>query len=62
MRLTFGKYKDISIDFVNSGYLKWLIEQDWFEEKFQDQWDGVTDELSTRDYEQAHFYADKVHI
>ena len=37
IRMPFGKYEGISIktlDKENTGYLGWLIEQDWFESKF----------------------------
>ena len=62
MKLPFGKYKNISLELIPSGYLKWLLEQDWFEEKFSDEFTAVEEVMSTRDYEQSHFYEDKVHI
>lgn len=37
IKMPFGKYKGLSIktlDKENSGYLGWLIEQDWFEDKY----------------------------
>lgn len=62
MRFSFGKYKDISVEFVNSGYLKWLLDQDWFEEKYPDDYEFVVEEHGRRDDEQSHFYGDKVYI
>lgn len=62
MKLPFGKYKGIHIDFVNSGYLKWLCDQDWFMDKFPEELNTVEEELNRRDYEDGHFYEDKVHI
>lgn len=32
--LTFGKYKDKSIDEVDDQYLLWLYSQDWIKEKY----------------------------
>ena len=37
LRMPFGKYKGISLktlDRDNPNYLGWLLEQDWFEDKF----------------------------
>lgn len=61
-KLSFGKYKNISIEFVNSSYLKWLLESDWFEDQYPEDFEAVEEEWNTRNYEQSHFYQDKVHI
>ena len=61
-KLCFGKYVNISIDFINSGYLKWLVDEDWFDEKYPEHAEAVEDELNKRDHEQSHFYKDKVHV
>lgn len=62
MRLPFGKYKNISLELVPSSYLKWLLEQDWFEEMFESEFSVVVDEMNKRGYEQSHFYEDKIHL
>lgn len=61
MKLPFGKYKNISIEFVNSGYLKWLLTQDWFLEK-EKECLAVEKELKIRDMNNDHFYEDKMKI
>lgn len=34
--IPFGKYKSFPIEEVPDSYLDWLLEQDWFLEKFAD--------------------------
>lgn len=38
LKIPFGKYKDKSVDVLNDdlGYVEWLLEQDWFEQKHPD--------------------------
>ena len=62
MRMPFGKYKDVDLCFVNSGYLKWLIDQDWFVDKDSDLVLEVERELKLRDMDSSHFYIDKVEV
>jgi len=46
--LPFGKFKGKAIDEVPDSYLTWLLEQDWFEEKFEDLFDDVQAEINWR--------------
>ena len=70
-KLTIGKYKPsrkhpkgVDIAFINSGYLKWVLEQGWFcgfagnEELV----DAIQRELEIRDKGGGHFYEDKVSL
>lgn len=57
---SFGKYKGTNVVFVNSGYLKWLLDQDWFPEHRD--YDMVEEEINRRDHEFDHFYEDKVQV
>lgn len=69
MKMTFGKYgpahfspNGVSIEFINSGYLKWLMQADWFimSTKHEDLRCAVEAELVNRDDWDAHFWKDKV--
>jgi len=61
--MLFGKYRDIELCFINSGYLKWLIDQDWFLKKFSEpEIMAVETELEIRDMDNSHFYEDKVSV
>ena len=63
MKLPFGKYKNIDLCFVNSGYLKWLIGQDWFVmERPEAEVIAVEKELESRDMDNSHFWKDKVKV
>lgn len=63
MELPFGKYKNIELCFINSGYLKWLAGQDWFiMERPEDEVIGVEKELKLRDMDNSHFYRDKIRL
>lgn len=65
--MLFGKYgpkkfppNGVDICFINSGYLKWLLEQDWFVEGYDKLFVAVEEELALRDRSDAHFYDDLV--
>lgn len=67
MKMPFGKYgpsslnpKGVSLEFINSGYLKWLLEQDWFIMKDDALVLAVEHELKLREKDSSHFYQDKV--
>jgi len=63
MKLPFGKYRGIDLCFVNSGYLKWLIDQDWFVmERPEAEVIAVEKELESRDMDNSHFWKDKVKV
>jgi hypothetical protein len=69
MKLKFGKYKPtaknpkgIDICFINSGYLKWISDQDWFIAKFPKEMLAVQKELEDREFSHSHFYEDKVNL
>jgi len=70
MKMPFGKYgpnkfppAGVDICFINSGYLKWLLEQDWFiMERDEREAIAVQKELEMRDMDSSHFYKDKVSL
>jgi len=63
MKLPFGKYRDIELCFINSGYLKWLIDQDWFVmERPEAEVIAVEKELELRDMDSSHFWKNKVRV
>ena len=54
--IPFGKHKGQCIADIPSGYLNWLLEQEWFEaEKWNVLWDAITDEIEVRDRCDSHF-------
>jgi len=57
MVIPFGKYIGKDIRELPSNYLTWLMEQDWFEEKFEDLYFSAEEEIKTRDRSYAHFYS-----
>ena len=62
MKMSFGKYKDVSLEFINSGYFKWLLKQDWFIDGDSDLLVGIEKEMKIRDQNNAHFYEDKIQV
>ena len=69
-KLPFGKYgpknfppDGVELCFINSGYLKWLVDQDWFiMERPEAKVLAVEKELELRDKDNSHFWKDKVTI
>jgi len=55
--MPFGKYVDEDIRDICSNYLEWLMEQDWFEEEFEDLCQRVGEELEIRTRSYGHFYS-----
>ena len=61
--IPFGKYgpnglnKEISE--IPSGYLWWLMGEEWFEEKYPTIFEAVEYEIEVRDRSGAHFYTDE---
>lgn len=48
--MPFGKYKDEMLMNIPRGYLEgYLLEQDWFEEKFPKLYKSVIEQLERRD-------------
>ncbi len=70
MHIPFGKYdpkncppNGADICFINSGYLKWLINQDWFLGRSDETLLlEIEKELNLRDLNGDHFYEDKINI
>ena len=64
MKMHFGKYKGIEICFVPSGYLKWLLNEDWFVMKEENQilCCQIEADMAKRDMDNSHFYEDKVKV
>ena len=60
MKMPFGKHKDIDICFISSGYLKYLLGEDWFIEKDNDLVVEVEKEYKRRDETGQHFWDTKV--
>ena len=46
--IPFGKYKGEQITEIPDEYLEWLLDQDWFKDKFKSHYDTITAELTTR--------------
>ena len=57
MIMPFGKYVDQDIREIPSDYLSWLVDEDWFEEKFEDLYQRIEEELKIRDRSYGHFYS-----
>lgn len=53
--IPFGKFINKAIDEVGSGYLSWIIAQNWMEEKFPDLLEAVEAELDWRTVHNQHF-------
>ena len=63
MKMPWGKYKGISLEFINSGYFKWLIEQGFMlESKNESLLLAVEHEMNLRDADSSHFWKDKVSV
>lgn len=48
-RIPFGKHRGEDIEDLPNGYLKWLLGEAWFEEKFSAEREIVEDEIAYRD-------------
>ena len=59
MIMPFGKYVNKEVEEIFSDYLEWLMEEDWFLEKFEELAEEVEGELETRTKSYAHFYTDR---
>ena len=59
-RMPWGKYKDIDICFISSGYLKYLLGEDWFIDKDDDLVVAVENEYKHREETGQHFWNTKV--
>ena len=53
--MPFGKYKDRLIEEIPSSYLEFLLDQDWFHEKFLSLVEQIEAELTYRTDHSAHF-------
>lgn len=58
-KLPFGKFKGREIEETPSGYLKWLVLQDWFEEQYTELLKEAEEELAFRDIWCKHFYEEE---
>jgi len=47
--IPFGKYRGTSLESVPDAYLKWLLEQEWMEEKYPNERELVEGELEYRE-------------
>jgi len=57
--LPFGRYKHADITDADSGYLKWLVIQSWFEEKYPELLKEAEEELAYRDTWDKHWYEER---
>jgi uncharacterized protein (DUF3820 family) len=48
LKMPFGKHKGELLADIPNSYLDWLLEQDFFEEKFREQWLMTKKELDYR--------------
>jgi len=48
-RLTFGKYRGQQLGDVPESYLRWCLDQEWFEKQYPDMVDPFESELRFRD-------------
>ena len=64
MRMPWGKYKGVSLEFINSGYFKYLLNQDWFLGKSENELliCAIEEEMNLRDMDNSHFYKDKIKL
>lgn len=63
MKAPWGKYRGISLEFINSGYLRFLAKQNFMlKEKNEEFLLAIENELRLRDMDYSHFYEDKVMI
>jgi len=53
--LTFGKHRGTSVGNTPSSYLKWCLEQDWFENKYGELLEPFEEELNWRTEYGKHF-------
>uniref|UniRef100_A0A6M3M7U4 Quorum-sensing-regulated virulence factor n=1 Tax=viral metagenome TaxID=1070528 RepID=A0A6M3M7U4_9ZZZZ len=59
MRIQFGKYATKEIELIPSGYLTWLLEQDWmYEKKHEELLEAIEYEMAVRDRSDGHFYTE----
>lgn len=47
--LPFGKFKGIDVEGVPNSYLKWLLDQEWMEEKYSEAIPKIEKELDYRE-------------
>lgn len=64
MKMPAWKYKNISLEFIPSGYLKFMVEKQdetWFKTfGDEDLIIAIEEELKLRDLNNSHFYGDKL--
>lgn len=59
MRIQFGKYKTWELELIPSGYLAWLLEQDWmYEKRHEELLEAIEYEIAVRDRSDGHFYVE----
>ncbi len=56
--IPFGKFKGKDLTAVGSGYLIWLRNEEWFEEKYPDLAEDVGEEIQIRERSKGHFWED----
>ena len=63
-KMPWGKYRDVGLWAINSGYLKWVIDQDWFLKDARNELlcCAIEKEIELRDLDNSHFYKDKATV
>ena len=63
MKMPWGKYRGVELCFINSGYFRWLLNEDWFLKSAQEDFIlAIEREMELRDMDSSHFYQDKVDV
>ena len=59
MIIQFGKYKTWELELIPSGYLAWLLEQDWmYEKRHEELLEAIEYEIAVSDMSDGHFYVE----
>ena len=58
--IPFGKYRGEEIEDIPSSYLRFLLNEEWFEERFEDLYDEVSDVYDYRDRHDLHWEEEKI--
>lgn len=52
--IPFGKFKGSDVEDVSDSYLRWLTDQDWFNDQYEELSNEVVDELNWRETWNKH--------
>jgi len=60
--MPFGKYRNVSLSLIPSGYFEWILKQDWFIMKYDELAYEIEQEMKERTKWGTHFWDDKVDV